>query len=114
MSDPSSFLLITVLFGIEGICSQSCISRLVLSASGICGEMFAVQHSNFPNFQIGERISGGISKCRFLPRKLHMEMSSDCLETGGVNELFVVVTVDASFTTSRTTKQSNDHIFFPA
>ncbi len=42
MSDLSSVLPITVLLGIEGICSKSCISSLVLSASDIGGEMFAV------------------------------------------------------------------------
>jgi hypothetical protein len=44
MSEPSSFLPSTVLLGIEGrgICSQSCISSLVLSASDFSGEMFVV------------------------------------------------------------------------
>ena len=34
-------------------------------------------------------------------RKLDMEMSGDNLETGGVNELFVSVTVNSSFTTEQ-------------
>ncbi len=40
--DPSSFLPITVLIGMEGICSQSCISSLVLSVFDLSGEMFVV------------------------------------------------------------------------
>jgi hypothetical protein len=42
MSDPSSFWPITVLLGIEGICSQSFISSLVLCVSDFSGEMFDV------------------------------------------------------------------------
>ena len=38
MSDPYSFLSITTLFWITGIWTQSFISRLVLSASDICGD----------------------------------------------------------------------------
>jgi hypothetical protein len=36
-----------------------------------------------------------------LVRKLDMEVPTDTLEAGGVNELFVSVTVDASFTTEQ-------------
>ena len=42
MSDSSSFLSITTLLWITGNCIQSCISRLVLSATEICGDMIIV------------------------------------------------------------------------
>ena len=38
----------------------------------------------------------------FRVRKLDMEMTTETLETGGVNGLFVSVTVDESFTTEQT------------
>jgi hypothetical protein len=47
MPDPSSFLPISVLVWIEGICSQFCISRLVLATSDISGEMFDVDDTVF-------------------------------------------------------------------
>ena len=39
-------------------------------------------------------------------RKMDMEMSPDTLEVDGVNELFVTVTVDTSFTTEQTVSDS--------
>jgi hypothetical protein len=39
-------------------------------------------------------------------RKMDMEMSPDTLEVDGVNELFVTVTVDESFTTEQTVSGS--------
>ena len=58
------------------------ISSLVLSVSDICGDL-----------------PTEVDLLR--ARKLDMEMSPDTLESVGVNELFVVVTVDASFTTEQ-------------
>ena len=43
-------------------------------------------------------------------RKLDMEMPPNTLEAVGVNELFVAVTVDASFTTEKTVVGHIDEI----
>jgi len=77
-----------VLIGITGICIQLCISGLVLSASDICGDMFVVDNTEFDRNTRKERDS-----YLFRARKLDMEMVPDSLEVGGVNELFVVVTI---------------------
>ena len=87
MSDPSSFLSITTLLWITDIWSRSCISSLVLSVSGICdicGDLPPV-------------VDGTVYLLH--TRKLDMEIPAPTLEGGGVNDLFVVVTVDVSFPT---------------
>ena len=105
MSHPSSFLPFTALLWISGICSQSCISSLVLSVSEIWGNLRRYdpaqqtttirRHSKLEC----ERNTRKERKTYLLhARKLDMEMTADTLEAGGVHELFVSVTVDASFT----------------
>ena len=46
-------------------------------------------------------------------RKLDMEMPPDTLEAVGINELFVVVGVDASFTTEQAVVGHIDEIHIP-
>ena len=45
-------------------------------------------------------------------RKMDMEMYADTLESGGVNDLFVSVTVDASFTTEQVIPSSYRQILW--
>jgi hypothetical protein len=73
MSDPSSFLSITVLIGITRICISSVFADF---------KCFVSFHTR------KERDSD-----MFRVRKLDKEIPSDILETGRVNELFVVVTI---------------------